>query len=271
MAVIISDKYKYIFIHIPKTGGRSVSQALLTHGEGRFLEKFKNDADTGEGVPSSFVKHAYAKSVRNMLGTDIYDSMETFAFVRNPYERLWSLYRYQRQRKWQERARGMRAIYGLKFNDFVCAACENSPRPMSDYITDKSGNLIIKSVLKFERLEKDFASWSSDVIGEAIILPVIGGTRGSVEDEPFAQRSVSRVQHAYAKDFELFGYELTPPREGGVYEVDMTRKARRDDDRSSDATRRLGREAMRLAEAEGAAWKDLDREQRIEFRKRLNR
>ncbi len=74
--MLISHKHKFIFIHIQKTAGTSISSALNPFCE--------------ESYP--FLKHWSAVQIKEKFGSDIWNEYFKFTFIRNPYERLYSWY-----------------------------------------------------------------------------------------------------------------------------------------------------------------------------------
>ncbi len=124
--MIISHKYKYIFLKTTKTAGTSVEISLsrfcgpddiitpIVLSDEKIREelevfpqnytrplklreyKFKNVADwvTGRKTPEKmlFWNHAPAKFVKEQIGTEIWDTYFKFCFVRNPWDRALSRY-----------------------------------------------------------------------------------------------------------------------------------------------------------------------------------
>ncbi len=74
--MLISHKHKFIFIHIQKTAGTSISSALNPLCE--------------ESYPS--MKHWSAVKIKEKFGSNIWNEYFKFTFIRNPYERLFSWY-----------------------------------------------------------------------------------------------------------------------------------------------------------------------------------
>ena len=73
-AMSVFDDHDAIFVHIPKTGGVSISDALF-------------DSDTVGG-------HRPAKTYRLIYGADRYAEMFSFGFAREPFDRLASAFTY---------------------------------------------------------------------------------------------------------------------------------------------------------------------------------
>ena len=76
-----------IYIHIPKTAGNSIAEAPDTLP----VETAFDLPDTG--LPDNNIelpdihrpKHVKAHELRTAIGSDVWDSYFTFAFVRNPW------------------------------------------------------------------------------------------------------------------------------------------------------------------------------------------
>lgn len=109
--MLISHKYKFIFLRTEKTAGSSLSDALSkTLGD----DVIKADMSRPAWAKYSpvhhgalkrkfpkffgFHAHATAKQARSVLGTDIFDNYYKFAVERNPWARQVSLYVH---RKWK--------------------------------------------------------------------------------------------------------------------------------------------------------------------------
>ena len=71
----ISPKYPLIFTHIPKTAGQSVNDVL--------------------GIDSTRKGHKDIRELQSKLDPDIYNNYKKFGIIRNPFDRLVSLYSYR--------------------------------------------------------------------------------------------------------------------------------------------------------------------------------
>ena len=140
---MISYDKKFIFIHINKTAGTSIEQALNSYGEKRIVPK--NNTDFKMSRQS---QHFNYKEYREFLGAD-YDDYFKFTVIRNPFDRIVSYYF------------GRNAITnGLNFSEWIVDRYKNRnfqdfERMYSDYkhwIGEEKMDLI----LRFENLSSDF-------------------------------------------------------------------------------------------------------------------
>ena len=76
--MIVSKKHNFIFIHVTKTGGMSIAQSM---------ERFGNNI-----IKKGFGAHTTVNMARADI--DNFDSYFSFAVVRNPWDRMYSLYSY---------------------------------------------------------------------------------------------------------------------------------------------------------------------------------
>lgn len=157
--MIISRSSGFVFVHVPKTAGTSISQ---------FLSKFVHEED--EHLVKDLHKHLSAVEIAAFLGPAEFDQLFSFTVVRNPYDWLLSLYKFLRfdWRNWD----GSRKMDQLpRFADFLASDLFRSPRseakapidsigrlfnPQSFWICDGGGRIMVDQVVKFERLDADF-------------------------------------------------------------------------------------------------------------------
>ena len=143
---MISFKHKFIFIHIPGTGGTSIETGLRRYqegtltssGGGTWIPSARYSSEIKRTLKTSFSdspKHMTASDWLSVLGSD-YNDYYKFSIIRNPMEKAASLYRFNR----------VSPLVAQKWTMY-----------QSEYIEDTQGNLIVDDVYRFESLPE---AWS---------------------------------------------------------------------------------------------------------------
>jgi len=181
-----------IFIHVPKTGGTSVAAAL---------EFPLPDPQ------QKIAKHYTALTIRQFLPPEIWDNAYKFAFVRNPWDRLYSHYQYRKKRNKLRKG----TFQDLSFAEWVQ---ENIPekapgnlQPQYQWISDENGVSIVDFIGRFDRLATDFERLCHEV--DLPILP-LAHLNQSADRAPYRsvyeQTTLERVSTFYAQDAVRFGF-----------------------------------------------------------------
>lgn len=219
-----------IFIHIPKSAGKSVHLGLG-------LDKLKNLRDAVNFYHPDFATSFGHMSLRDLVATDVITTAQVersfvFTVVRNPYTRAVSLYRYLRQiRRWEPvsdvharrgEASGS-AVLDLEaiqadFIDFLEAVrCGVPPvglynarglsqgNPQHHWLTDVKVDLIGR----YETIGASFAEISARVLGRRTELPRVNVSKvaSDVRMVDFlTDTAVDLIRDIYDEDFRMFGY-----------------------------------------------------------------
>ncbi|MGH6870204.1 MAG: sulfotransferase family 2 domain-containing protein [Rhizomicrobium sp.] len=140
--MIVSASRRFVFAHVPKTGGISIRAALAPF------------ADESLRLPAHETLAGLAARLPQTRGHF------KFAFVRNPWDRLVSFYAYARRFL----ARTLPGLQTLSFEDMLRALDRHEDwthdvhafRPQSDFVRGADGAPLADFVGRFERLETDF-------------------------------------------------------------------------------------------------------------------
>lgn len=151
---IFSHEKKFFFIHIEKNAGSSIKKYIMKN------EGVNKDTDIHKqtGIINFklnqfrgtryFGSDATAKECIDIFGEDIWDEYFTFAFVRNPWDRMWSWYRYLID---------CRVLTGnTSLRDWILNYDFRGKMRQTDYILDKNGNICFKHIGRYENLKEDF-------------------------------------------------------------------------------------------------------------------
>ena len=148
--MIISHKYKFIFVKTPKTAGTSVEIALAHHCGKEDVIAF-NPLFASQGLIAQnfegFQEHNNAKKIKEKISSEIWNNYFKFAFERNPFDKMVSMY------CWRV---GGDAFKGT-FKDF-CIDCKNNPEnfPPGFRVYGIDNQIAVDFVGRYETLNKDF-------------------------------------------------------------------------------------------------------------------
>ena len=102
--MILNHEHQFIFVHVPKTAGTTVTRSLAPLTTFRDIEL--GGTKYGEAIQGMFAarfglrKHSTATAIKAKCPGHIWRRFFVFAFIRNPYARAYSLYRFLQ--KWKE-------------------------------------------------------------------------------------------------------------------------------------------------------------------------
>jgi len=143
---MISLRKNFAFIHVNKAGGTSVCEALA---EWEDCQPFVKD-------------HDQATIYRDRLGVDLWNEMFSFAFIRNPWDRMVSSYEFRKQYYPDERSPHVVAASRLSFRDWMLGPVADDPldREWSNQlwmVCDTNWQSITKRVYLYEDFEAGFS------------------------------------------------------------------------------------------------------------------
>jgi len=198
--MIVSSSRNFVFAHVPRTGGISISGAL---------EPFAD-------MPAD-----PAIQTHDTLAVLLARHPETaghfkFGFVRNPWERLVSFYAHARRYL----APTVPEMQSLDFPGMVRALDRDEPwtrrifafRPQRDFFCDENGAQLGDWIGRFERLEQDFRTVCRR-IGVSAALPLRNASEHGPYPEYYDARSRDLVRARYRDDIEAFGYAFARDKE----------------------------------------------------------
>ncbi len=187
---------KCIFVHIPKCAGVSVAHALF--------------GCLGGG-------HLSLNEYRIVFGKKVFSRMFKFAFVRNPWDRLFSAYRFLRKGGFgsMDAAISRKVRRYATFEDFVLAIANTSLmsevihlRPQT-YFVQVGRAIPLDFIGRFETLEEDFCKLS-EILGVQVGLPKsnVSGDGFAGYRQAYTSKSKDVVARIYRSDIRAFGYEF---------------------------------------------------------------
>lgn len=171
-----------------------------------------------------FGTHDHAKWAKRQLGSE-YDELFKFAFVRNPWDRLVSWYEMIVQNS-QPPATPLNKLWSYvmssatTFEEFVLR-CTDTIEDIDgrksflynqlDYITDRSGNLIVDFVGRFERLAADAETVFTQLGIAEEAMPHTNRSEHVHYSRYYTDETREIVARRFARDIEFFGYRFDRP------------------------------------------------------------
>lgn len=221
--MLISHRYRFIFIHIFKTGGSSVRTILVPYSRliDRMAYEYKvtrklygsivrvmNWHDDGMRQFTGFHKHEGAHSAQIKLRPDVFDTYFKFAFVRNPFDWVVSLYSYIAG---SEDHKDHAMVVRMDFNEFVTWFVDQEPLRQSDFVTSpESGDLLVDYVGRLESLSEDLDAICMRIgVEDAAYVPHVNPSRERVHASYAAyydRASRSTIASYFQEDLQRFGY-----------------------------------------------------------------
>ena len=200
--MIISHKYKFIFIKTAKTAGTSIEiflsdvcgnddvlTTIFPHVEPHVARNFSAD---------NFHSHATAAEIKNKVSRKVWDSYFKFCVERNPWDKTLSHYHMINHRSGDE----------ISLNDYFLnnKFCVNYPM-----YTDDTGKVMVDHVVRYENLVEDLSSvfYSLGIVYNGDL-----GVRAKADyrsdrrgyRDVFTQDQVDKVSDVFDKEIAMHGY-----------------------------------------------------------------
>lgn len=182
----------YIFVHVNKTGGTSILKAL------KHPKKL----------------HYTAREIQEKIGQENWRKSLSFAFVRNPYDRVVSQYKYRI--KTNQNALSERTI---DFNQWVKKVYGPHPDPFyrdtermfitqKQWLTNAKGQICVDYIGRFENLVEDFTVIANKIKPGAKLEHRNQTSRKKPYQDYYDLETQEIITNYFSEDFEAFDYNI---------------------------------------------------------------
>lgn len=190
---MINHKKKAIFIHVQKTGGKSLRKGLGFKGG---------------------TQHEPATVLRERYGDHVWTRYIKIAFVRNPWDRLVSAFFYAKKG-------GNQSVYDLQrasylpetFTDFIknvnhyaTLSNEHLFKPQSFWLLDEKGDVMVDILGRFETIDSDARKIAKSLNIRFFRLKKINVTQHDRYREYYSDETKEIVAEVFSSDISLFKY-----------------------------------------------------------------
>jgi hypothetical protein len=220
--MLLSLKYNFLFVHIAKTGGTSIRDALWRQKwtDPYRIPQFlcsKLSGMTGHKIGAKFPRHAKIIAAKEMLPREVFEGLFKFAFVRNPWDLQVSSYHHIR------RERPQLITHIDSFEAFLRWKLDPARPPQyhadmstelqSDYVIDLHGNTVVDFLGRYEFLAEDFETACKRI---GIKTPKLPHSRKATDRRKdyrdyYNDVTAQLVANHYRPDIERFGYRFDEP------------------------------------------------------------
>lgn len=217
--MIVSRGRRYIFVHIPKTGGTALSLAL----EARALKDDILIGDTpkararaarqrGLTARGRLWKHSTLADIDGLVGADEMADFFVLTMVRNPWDRMVSYYHWLKGQSFDHPAVGLARALG--FSDFLnhpTTIASLAAWPCGAYVRTAAGQERCDLFVRLEEAEADLAPFEAHLGFRVTPLP-----RANQSDRPrdwrglYSDADAGLVAELCAADIARFGYRFEP-------------------------------------------------------------
>lgn len=214
--MILSHKYKFIFIAVPKTGTISIEEALKKSIPVKSCgyDIFKDDICPPEARRGLIRRHSTASQLREALG-EIFSNYFKACFVRNPWDWVVSIYHFARRHPmipqfledgsedpWYPFVEASKKI---SFKDFIFSFRSKWRGYLSD-ISDEHGKVLVDFVGRFENIQMDFNRMCQQIGVEVGQLTHCNRSNRGPYQEYYDNETRDMIARIYSKEIKMFGY-----------------------------------------------------------------
>lgn len=190
----ISHDYKCIFIHINKCGGQTIEHLL--------------------GVKE---EHRSARQWKRRVSRTVWESYFTFAVVRNPFDKMVSMYSHRKQNIAPEKRSWDWALFenpDFGFNDWLSLVYSRASkypksniRSQLEMIASWRGRILVDEIVRFEEYSEKIPAVLQRL---GVTEPLVDKNRSSHVhySEYYDPESIELVRRYFKEDIRYFGYEF---------------------------------------------------------------
>lgn len=202
--MIVNYDKQFLFVHIQKTGGTSIASSLFSNSHTQML----------------YNEHTLIKDVPY----DRTDGLFKFAFVRNPWDRLYSWYNMSLSKGPINKFHTYTLRHSSSFleflhcTDIITEDIDVTDRSIPyfksiafnqlDYISDAKGDLNVDFIGRFENIDQDFQFVCDKLNLKTDKLPHFNKFPHAPYRDQYTQEAIDRVYGMYKRDIEYFNYEF---------------------------------------------------------------
>lgn len=222
---IINNTHKFIYVHIPKTAGTSVTTLLSS-----FTTLFDLEigaTEFGEKIQDAYFerfeirKHSTLTEIHHLVGENIFNSFYKFSFVRNPFDRIFSAYNFLRewespQKDFNNLMRGFKTFSQFIQSDFLAYSSvpDHMFLPQSHWLENEASEVDLNFVGRVEYLAHDIGyvldTLKLNTKKNEIKLQYLNESIGESSKIKIDFKDIEKIINIYQIDFAKYKYDVDP-------------------------------------------------------------
>ncbi|MDO6567903.1 sulfotransferase family 2 domain-containing protein [Alteromonas sp. 1_MG-2023] len=200
---MLSTKHKFLFIHIPKTGGNAIQKSLLPFSDDQVV--FTNDMHDGidrfeiRSQSINIHKHSSLEDYRSQLDKQTFEELLKITCVRNPWDRCVSFFfsPHRGPVDWSE----------VAFAEFI----KSTIKPHAHFLKTSTftSNYFdnIDFYIRFEQISEDFKALCEKLQIDSLQLPHINkSNRQGYQQYYKSQETIDLVSNIFRDEIDHFQY-----------------------------------------------------------------
>lgn len=221
--MLLSAEHKFIFIHVPKTAGSAMHNALLPYAtiprRTLLSSGLRRLPITESANRAHFRIHETAQKIRSKLSDAVWRQYFTFAVVRNPFDHAISHFEYMKQYRNRNIAEKFSKLSFEEYLEYRLSSRGVFDRvfakmPNQSYFIAENGRLLVNKIIKYENLSNDLVELSVFLNGIKLDLKktnITNSKKMTNKTDYYKNRNaVDLAVELYSPDFELCLYNKNP-------------------------------------------------------------
>lgn len=205
---MLSLQKRFLFIHVPKTGGNSIQDALRSYSEDTLvaIAEHQDGVERFEVRNANYrlTKHSTLSHYKSALERDVYNSLFRFATIRNPWDMMISHYfsPHRGVTRWDRKAflKLLQRVPPLRH--YIGAKPSWWRRGSKQLVSD------VQYLIRFEQLEEDFQIVCQRLGLPPLTLPKRNQSNRSHYSQYYDEETKAAVGKAFAAEIALGGYNF---------------------------------------------------------------
>lgn len=215
----ISHKHRFVFLANPRTASTTIREILDDYSDikSRYISEIDNNFP--------FYHHISARELKEIFDINGWDwfSYKRFCVVRNPFDRVVSLYHHKKSTFTEPDERRSR-LYNLarkikyklsgdsNFENYVkhLNPAKRLTTSLKEFLCDEDGNFLVDDVLMFEKMETELPKYLKE-LGISIKrkdIPHMNPSSGRINYiEYYSPETQNKVEETYSYEIERFKYK----------------------------------------------------------------